>query len=225
MRSVNARAVRATLIGAVIMAALIFVPAGTLDYWQAWLFIGVFEGASIAIGVYLAINDPALLARRLRVGPTAERETTQKIIITLAFGGMLALVMVSALDRRWGWSSVPPAVSILGNVLVALGFLVTFFVFRANSYGASTIEVVSDQTLVSSGPYALVRHPMYAGVLMMMIGVAPALGSWWGLVLLVLLVPVLIWRLLDEERLLRRDLRGYADYLRRVRYRLVPYVW
>jgi protein-S-isoprenylcysteine O-methyltransferase Ste14 len=225
MSSVTARAARATIIGAIVMAALLFGAAGTLRYWQGWVFMAVFEGASIAIGIYLAINDPALLARRMRVGPAAEQEPAQKIIMTLAFAGMLALLIVPALDRRFGWSSVPPVVSLAGNILIGIGFLLMFFVFRVNSYGASTIQVAAGQSLVSTGPYARVRHPMYAGAIIMLIGVPLALGSWWGLALLALIVPVLAWRLLDEERVLSRDLPGYADYMRKVRYRLVPYVW
>jgi protein-S-isoprenylcysteine O-methyltransferase Ste14 len=225
MSSLNARAARATIIGAVVMAALLFGAAGTLRYWQAWLFMAGFQGASIAIGIYLAINDPALLARRMNVGPAAEKEPAQKIIMALAFAGMLALLIVPALDHRFGWSAVPPIVSLAGNILIGLGFLLMFFVFRENSYGASTIQVAAGQTLASTGPYARVRHPMYAGAIVMLIGVPLALGSWWGLAVVVLVVPVLAWRLLDEERVLARDLPGYAEYMGKVRYRLVPYVW
>jgi protein-S-isoprenylcysteine O-methyltransferase Ste14 len=225
MSGLNARAVRATAIGASLMAALILLPAGTLDYWQAWLFMAVFQGVSIAVSVYVAINDPALLARRTSVGPGAEKEASQKIIITLTLAGMIALLVVPALDHRFGWSPVPPAVSVTGDALVALGFLVIFFVFRVNSYGASTIPVAAGQKVISSGPYAVVRHPMYAVGLVTMTGVPLALGSWWGLAILGLMMPVLVWRLVDEERFLTQNLPGYADYMQRVRYRLVPYVW
>jgi protein-S-isoprenylcysteine O-methyltransferase Ste14 len=225
MSSLNARAARATIIGAVVMAALLFGAAGTLRYWQAWLLMAVFQGASIAIGIYLAINDPALLARRMNVGPAAEKEPAQKIIMALAFAGMLALLIVPALNHRFGWSAAPPVVALAGNILIGLGFLLTFVVFRENSYGASTVQVAAGQTLVSTGPYARVRHPMYAGAIVMLIGVPLALGSWWGLAVVVLIVPVLAWRLLDEERVLARDLPGYAEYMGKVRYRLVPYVW
>jgi protein-S-isoprenylcysteine O-methyltransferase Ste14 len=225
MTSLNARAARATVIGAAAMAALIFVPAGTSDYWQAWMFMAVFQGASIAIGVYLAIKDPELLARRMKVGPAAEQEKAQKIIILLAMIGFVALLLVPALDRRLGWSRVPWYVCIAGNVLVALGFVFIFFVLRANRYGASTVQIAEGQEVISTGPYALVRHPMYAGAIVMLIGIPLALGSWWGLLALALFVPVLIWRLLDEEKFLKKNLPGYTEYTQKVRHRLVPWVW
>ena len=225
MTSLNARAARATVIGAVAMAALIFGTAGTLRYWQAWVFMTVFEGASIAIGVYLAIKDPELLARRMKVGPAAEQEKTQKIIMGLAMIGFVALVVVPALDHRLGWSRMPWYVCIAGDVLIALGFGFIFFVLRANRYGASTIQVAEGQTVISTGPYAIVRHPMYAGGIVMLIGIPPALGSWWGLLVVALILPVLIWRLLHEEEFLKRNLPGYKDYTQKVCYRLVPGVW
>ena len=207
------------------MAALLFVPAGTFDYWQAYIFMGVFVGGSAAIMVYLAIKDPELLERRMNVGPTAEKEPTQKVIMVFAFLGFIALLVVSALDRRFIWSSVPPWVSVLGAILVALGFFLVCFVIRENSYAASTIQVAEGQTVISTGPYAVVRHPMYAGALPLVMGTPLALGSWCGLGALTLFIPALMWRLLDEERFLHKNLPGYTEYTRKVRYRLVPFVW
>ena len=207
------------------MAALLFVPAGTLDYWQAYIFMGVFVGGSAAITVYLAIKDPKLLERRMNVGPTAEKEPTQKIIMVFALLGFIALLVVPALDRRFIWSSVSPTTSVIGDLLVALGFLSVYFVIRENSYAASTIQVAEGQTVISTGPYAVVRHPMYAGVLPLLIGTPVALGSWRGLGALILFMPALIWRLLDEERFLHKNLPGYTEYTQKVRYRLVPFVW
>jgi protein-S-isoprenylcysteine O-methyltransferase Ste14 len=225
MTNLNIRAAKSVVIGTLAMAGLIFIPAGTLDYWQAWLFIAVFVVASGATTVYLAIHDPKLLERRMKVGPTAEKEKTQKIIMVLAIAGFVALLVIPALDRRFGWSSVPWYVSVAADGLIALAFLFTFFVFRENSYGASTIQVADDQKVISTGPYARVRHPMYAGALVMLAATPIALGSWWGLVLLLLIALVLIWRLLDEERFLERNLPGYVEYENKVRYRLIPYVW
>src|SRR5262245_33724785 len=136
MKTLVLRAVGSTLVGAATMTALIFVPAGTLDYWQAWVFLAIFMGASSGIGIYLAVRDPALLERRMKVGPTAERETAQKVITFYAMLGFVALLVFPALDHRFGWSRVPPPVSIAGDVLVALGFLLTFRVLRENSYAA-----------------------------------------------------------------------------------------
>ncbi len=225
MNDLYFRAVRSSVFGFLVMAALLFVPAGTLDYLQAFVFIASFVGASAAITVYLAIRDPKLLERRMHAGPTAEKQTSQKIIMVFAVLGFIALLVVPALDRRFMWSPVPPYVSVTGDLLVALGFLLVYFVIRENSYAASTIQVAEGQTVVSTGPYAVVRHPMYGGVLPLLIGTPLGLGSWCGLSALVLFIPVLIWRLLDEERFLHRNLPGYTEYTRKVRYRLVPFVW
>ena len=204
------------------MAALLFIPAGTLAYWQAWAFMAVFVGTSGAISVYLAIKDPQLLERRMKAGPAAEKERTQKVIMLLAMVGFIALLVIPALDHRFGWSRVPSYVSLAGDLLVALGFLCIFFVFRVNSYGASTIQLAEDQKVISSGPYAYVRHPMYAGGLIMLAGVPFALGSRSGLFVLLIMIPVLVWRLLDEEQFLAKNLPGYTEYQKKVRSRLIP---
>lgn len=149
----------------------------------------------------------------------------QKIIISLSLGGCLAVLIFCGFDHRFGWSLVPVPLIVIGDALVALGLFIDLFVFRENSYGASTIETFADQKVISTGLYAFVRHPMYMGVLVMMIGVPIALGSWWGLAILALIFPVLVWRILDEEKLLTNDLPGYGAYTQKVRYRLVPYLW
>src|SRR6266478_9063453 len=198
MNDVTRRALRSSLFGVLALAALLFVPAGTLDYWQAWLFMAVFVCTSGAITLYLAICDPKLLERRMNVGPRAEKEPAQKIIMVFAMLGFIAMLVFPVLDHRFGWSPVLASVSVLGDALIALGFLFIFFVFRENSYGASTIQIAEGQTVIATGPYAFVRHPMYAGALVMLIGTPLALGSWWGLFALLLISPA-IWRLLDEE--------------------------
>jgi protein-S-isoprenylcysteine O-methyltransferase Ste14 len=225
MKNLYFRVVRSAVFGLLAMAALLFVPAGTLHYWQALVFMTIFAGATIAIAVYLAIKDPQLLERRMTVGPTAEKQTSQKIIMSLVLLGFIALLVVPALNRRFMWSPVSPFVSLIGNLLVALGFLLMYFVIRENRYAASTVQVAEGQTVVSTGPYAVVRHPMYAGALPLFIGIPLALGSWSGLFALVLLMPALIWRLLDEEKFLHRNLPGYTEYTLKIRYRLVPLVW
>lgn len=204
------------------MAALIFVSAGTFRFWQAWLYLAVYGAAGAAITGYLIARDPALLARRMRGGPTAEKEPTQRLIMAIAAAAFVALQVVPGLDRRFGWSNAPPVAAFAGAGLIALGFFIVFLVFRQNAFTSSTIEVVAGQRVVSTGPYAIVRHPMYAGALIYLVGTPLALGSYWGLAPFALLLGVIIWRLRDEERVLERDLPGYSDYLRRVRYRLVP---
>lgn len=187
--------------------------------------MAVFVGASAAITIYLAKYNPKLLERRMNVGPGAEKEKSQKMIMFFAMTGFLALLVFPALAYRFGWSTVSPHVSLVGDVLVALGFLFVFFVLRVNPYSASTIQVTEDQKVISTGPYAIVRHPMYAGVMPLLIGTPVALGSWWGLFALVLFLPALIWRLLDEEKFLTENLPGYTEYKNKVRYRLIPHVW
>lgn len=219
------RTLRSTIVGLLVFGVLIFAPAGTLAYWQGWAFIIVFSLSTTIIGVYLALKDPALLARRMKVGPAAETRPAQKVIMSLSFATFFLLMVVSVLDHRFGWSHVPTWVSVLGNGFVALGLMIDLRVFRENSYGASTIESMEGQKVITTGPYAFVRHPMYVGVLIMVLGVPLALGSWWGLLIVLATTPILLLRILDEERMLRGELDGYEDYTRSVRYRLVPGLW
>jgi len=223
--TLNARAWLALAILAIVMGLVLFVTAGTVHYWQAWVYLAVFFGISALVTVYLIRRDPALLERRMRGGPTAEPEPSQRIIMWLVSVGFVALLVVPAVDRRFGWSHLPSWVALTGNALTVIGFYLIFLVYRENTYGAATIRVTADQHVISTGPYAVVRHPMYASASLYLIGTPLALGSLWGLVPLVLIVPALIWRLLDEERLLARDLLGYTEYQRRVRYRLLPGIW
>jgi len=207
------------------MAALLFIPAWTLDYWQAWTFLAVYFGWSLAITLYLMDRDPKLLQRRMSGGPTAEKDPTQKIIMFFTSLGFIGLMIFPALDHRFVWSRMPPYVALAGDVLVALGFLAIFFVLKENTFSSATIELAPNQKVISTGPYAVVRHPMYAGALVMLLGIPIALGSWWGLLVLVSMMPALIWRLFDEEKFLARNLRGYAEYQHKVRFRLIPLVW
>ncbi len=210
---------------AVVMGALIFAAAGDLRFWQAWVFLAVFFGASALVTQYLIVNDLALLERRIKGGPTEETERTQRLIMVFMSIGFVALIVVPGLDHRFGWSQAPAIVALLGDALIAVGFFVVFLVFRQNSFASSTIRVAEGQTLVSTGPYAIVRHPMYAGALIYLVGTPLALGSYWGLAVLALMVPILIWRLVDEERVLEQRLPGYSGYKREVRYRLLPGVF
>ena len=218
-------AIKNYLTGVIVFGMLLFIPAGTLNYWQAWVFIFVFMTSASAIGIYLSLKDPELLERRKKVGPAAEQSTAQKIIITLIFTGFAALLVISALDFRFGWSQVPASVSLVGDFLVALGLFIDYIVLRENSYGSSTIEKVEGQKVITTGLYGHVRHPMYMGALVLMIGVPLALGSLWGLAVVALNMPVLVWRILDEEKFLKHELPGYTEYAQKVRYRLVPHLW
>jgi protein-S-isoprenylcysteine O-methyltransferase Ste14 len=204
---------------------VLFVPAATLGYWEAWVYLATFTVASLLVSLYLLRNDPALLQRRLRGGPTAEKETTQKIIMLFASFGFIALLAVPALDHRFGWSAVPLPVVVAGDLLFALGFYFTFLVYKENTFTSATIEIAEDQKVISTGPYSLVRHPMYASTLLVLAGTPLALGSYWGLLAVVFMMPLLIWRLLHEERFLARNLPGYVEYQKKIQRRLVPGIW
>jgi protein-S-isoprenylcysteine O-methyltransferase Ste14 len=225
MNNLRTKAWIALLLLFLVMAALLFIPPWTLDYWQAWMFLAVYFAASAAITLYLMKKDPQLLARRTSGGPAAEKLPAQRIIMSLTSLGFIGLLVIPALDRRFGWSHMPPWVALAGDVLVGLGFLGVFFVFRENSFTSATIELAPDQKVISTGPYALVRHPMYAAALVMLLGIPIALGSMWGVLVIVAIMPALIWRLLDEEKFLAKNLPGYREYQTRVRYRLIPGVW
>mgnify|MGYP000069424107 CR=1 FL=1 len=205
--------------------ALVFLPAGTWRYWEGWVFGAVFLACNLVMTLYLVVRDPKLLERRMRVGPAAEKSAAQKIIMVLATLAFAAATVLPAIDHRFGWSDVPAGVVLLGDALVVLSYVGFLRVFKENSFGAATIQVEAEQPVISSGPYAVVRHPMYSWALVLMIGMPLALGSWWGLGTLVPGVLVLAWRLLDEERFLHANLRGYTEYTRKVRWRLVPGVF
>lgn len=211
--------------GLVALGVALFWPAGTFDYWQAWVFITVFIVCTIGPSCYLAVKNPAALRRRMQAGPAAESRMVQKIAISATFVTSFALFVVSALDHRFGWSHVPAALAIAGNVLVGAGLIFAQAVVIQNSFAGASIQVEDDQQLVSTGLYGVVRHPMYLGALVMMLATPVALGSYWGVLIAVAALPVLAVRILDEERLLRTDLAGYDAYTEKVRYRLLPYVW
>jgi protein-S-isoprenylcysteine O-methyltransferase Ste14 len=215
----------ASLFGIVFLGVLLFLPAGTLNYWQAWVFIAVFVVTTTSPNMYLALRRPEVFRRRVAAGPTAEGRPAQKFASIGYFVACVCLGVVSALDYRFGWSSVPTAVVLLGIALVAIGLGIAMLVVLQNSYAASNVRVESNQTVVSTGMYRFVRHPMYFGALIMMTGTPLALGSYWGLVVLVPALLVLVVRILDEEKLLRQELTGYSEYTEKVHARLLPYVW
>jgi protein-S-isoprenylcysteine O-methyltransferase Ste14 len=225
MSKLAVTALLSVLLLAVVMGVILFVTAGTMDYWQACVYLLVFTITSLLTTIYLIRNDPELLQRRMRGGPTAEKRPSQRVIMIFTSLAFIGLLVVPAFDRRYGWSTVPSYVVISGDTLVAIGFYFIFIVYRENTYTSATIEVAANQKVIESGPYALVRHPMYASALLYLLGTPLALGSYWGLLPFVALIPLLIWRLTDEEKMLSGELEGYRQYQQRVRYRLVPGVW
>jgi protein-S-isoprenylcysteine O-methyltransferase Ste14 len=225
MSNFYVRGIIANLVTLAILLACLFVPAGTWSYWQAWSFLAMFAASSQALGIYFLIHDRKLVERRMKIGPVAEQRGAQKIISALFTLGFAAFVVLPAFDHRFGWSPVAPVVSVIADAVIALSFVLFFLVMKSNSYAASTIQVEEGQSVASTGPYVHVRHPMYSGALLLVAAMPLALGSWLGVLLIVPFFPVLVWRILDEEKLLEKNLPGYAEYMQRVRYRLVPRMW
>jgi protein-S-isoprenylcysteine O-methyltransferase Ste14 len=217
--------IRTFFLGVIALGVLLFLPAWTLNYWQAWVFIIVFMGLVSVSSLYFSLKDPALIERRKQAGPAAEQSTGQKIVITVVYLSLLGLLVFSALDHRFGWSQMPAYVSIIGDGLVVLANVIWYYSKKENSFAGSTVRIYEGHKVISTGPYARVRHPNYVGDQFLLIGMALALGSWWGLVIPALLIPLLIWRILGEEKLLKKDLPGYGEYTQKVHYRLVPYLW
>jgi len=219
------QAVAGSLFGVVFFGLLLFWPAGTFDYWQAWVFIAVFSAVSFGPSVYWALRRPEVLRRRMHSGPIAETRTVQKVATVGIAAAVFAMLVVSAFDHRFGWSQVPTPVVIAGDVLVAVGLGTAMLVVAQNNYAAATITVEANQPVIDTGLYGLVRHPMYASALIMMVGMPLALDSYWGLLIIVPGIAVLTLRIDDEEKMLRQELAGYDEYTHKVHYRLVPGVW
>ncbi|WP_448395442.1 methyltransferase family protein [Mycolicibacterium sp. XJ879] len=208
-----------------VFGLVLFGLAGTFDYWQAWAFLAVFALSTWLPSMYLLRTDPDALQRRKHAGPVAETRTVQKLLIAGWYLSLAAMVLVSTLDHRFGWSEVPAAISIAGDVLVAVGLGITSLVVIQNSFAASTVQVESDQKLVDTGLYGLVRHPMYTGNVITILGFPFALGSYWGLLAVLPGALTLVLRIGDEEKLLIDELDGYREYAQKARYRLVPLLW
>jgi protein-S-isoprenylcysteine O-methyltransferase Ste14 len=222
MKELTRRAYLAIAGAVVVFGAMFFLPAGTLDYWQAWAYLGVVMVPMLFVLVYLLRRDPQLLARRLQM---RERERTQKGVIGLSMIFLLAAFIVPGLDRRWGWSEMPWWVAVAADLLVLLGYAIIFRVFRENQFTSRTIQVEHGQQVISTGPYAVVRHPMYVGVVVFYLASPIALGSWWAFLPALTFIPILVVRILNEEQVLERDLAGYREYKLKTRYRLLPGIW
>ncbi|HWR25938.1 MAG TPA: isoprenylcysteine carboxylmethyltransferase family protein [Methanosarcina sp.] len=203
----------------------LFLPAGSFNFWQAWVYLIIFIVSSAAVTVYLWKKDPKLLESRVKAGPGAEKEKAQKIIQLFASICFIAILVIPSLDHRFGWSNVQLYIVVAGNILVVLGFFLIFLVFKENTFAAATVEMSTDQKVITTGPYSIVRHPMYISALIMLFGTPLALGSWWGLVTLIPMTLIIVLRLLDEEKFLLKNLRGYKEYCQKTRYRLIPFIW
>lgn len=210
------------IVGMGMIGLMLFLPAGTWAYWPGWLYCGVLFIPMLFVLAYFLVRDPALLERRMRF---KEKEQAQRR--ALGFGNVAMIVgfLVPGFDYRFGWSTLPAALILAAAGVVLLGYLLFFFVLRANSYASRVVEIEAGQQLITTGPYAWVRHPMYSAVLVMFMFTPLALGSYWALLPFSGLIPTLVLRIRNEEQVLRDGLEGYAEYCERVRFRLVPGVW
>lgn len=204
------------------MMALFFIPAGTLAYWEAWVYLAVILIPMFFALRYLLKNDPQLLERRMQM---REKETAQQRVIKVSLLYFLLAFILPGLDQRWGWSDVPVWVVIVADLIVLLGYAIIVMVFRENQYAARTVQVEEGQKVISTGPYAVVRHPMYVGVVLMYLASPLALGSYWALLPALLIIPILVARINNEEQVLERDLNGYREYQQVTKYRLLPRIW
>lgn len=206
----------------IFIGLFIFLPAGSLRFWEGWIYTAVLFIPLITTLIYLVKYDPELLQRRLRL---KEKETKQQRIIALSRIPFILGFLIPGFDFRFNWSDISPAIVISANIIVFVGYWIVFLVFRENSYTSRIVEVEKGQRVISTGPYSVIRHPMYSGIILMYLFTPVALGSWWGLLVFAFTPLVLILRIFNEEELLRKELPGYKEYCQRVHYRLIPYVW
>jgi protein-S-isoprenylcysteine O-methyltransferase Ste14 len=221
-RSLKTRLILCCLFAVIFVAALLFIPARSLRYWQGWVFMAILFLPMPITSVYFMKRDPQLVERRLR---TKEKISEQKTIIRWAQLVFFAALLLPGLDYRFGWSRVPLWLTILSQLFVFAGYLITLWVMKENSFASRTVEIQEGQKVISTGPYRLVRHPMYFGGVLMLLFTPLALGSWWALPGFLLVIPLIVLRLLNEEKMLCRDLPGYSDYCLRTRSRLLPLLW
>lgn len=205
-----------------LLLAMFFLPAGTFAYWEAWVYLTVLLIPMLLVLIYLLRNDPELLERRMRM---SEKESEQKLIIKISYLYYLVVFLLPGFDKRFGWSNVPVVVVIVADILVLVGYGMFFLALRENRYASRIIEVEQEQKVISSGPYAIVRHPMYVGVSLMYIFTPLALGSYWAAIPSLLIIPLLVARIRNEESVLGRELKGYKEYMQKTKYRLIPGIW
>jgi protein-S-isoprenylcysteine O-methyltransferase Ste14 len=224
MKNPRVKAWLSLIVSFVLIGLALFLSAGTIQYWQAWVYLVVGAVSSVPLTLYI-VNDPILLENRAKAGPAAEQRPTQKIILLVTGLPGIATFAVPGLDHRFGWSSVPPWLSVAGVFLILLSMWMVYRVFRENSFGSATVEIAKDQKVISTGPYAIVRNPMYSSAAVYFIGMSLTLGSYWGLIPAILTTLGLVWRLFDEEKFLAENLPGYRQYCAKVPWHLIPGVF
>jgi protein-S-isoprenylcysteine O-methyltransferase Ste14 len=205
-----------------ILAAMLFLPAGTLRFWQAWVFLAVLLIPMGGVVAYFLKKSPEMLERRLR---TKEREPEQKAIVLWSYPFFLAAYLLPGFDRRCGWSAVPAALTVAADAAVLAAYLFFARVMRENRFLSRTVETDRGQEVIRTGPYAVVRHPMYAAVIPLYLAGPLALGSYWALLPAAAIPVLIVLRILNEEKVLERELPGYKDYRQQVKFRLIPGVW
>lgn len=208
--------------GVVMFALLFFLPAGTWLYWQAWMYIGILIIPMFFVLAYFMKHDPALLERRMKM--REERKEQRKIIQASGLTFVLAYIL-PGFDIRYGWSNMPAWVSIAAGVVLFLSYMLVFRTMQVNSFLSRVIEVAENQKVIDTDVYGIVRHPMYVGMTLLYAISPIVLGSWWAVIPALAIVPVIVFRILDEEKALEQDLPGYVEYKQKVKYRLIPFVW
>ena len=204
---------------------LLFAVPWTLVYWEAWAYLAVNYLTLCPIILYFLKHDPEFVRRRLKMGSESETRKSQKVVMSLLKWLYIPVLVVPALDHRLGWSNISASLVIVADVAILIGIAAQFRVFQENTFASAVIELASDQKVISTGPYRLVRHPMYTGATLVSFATPIALGSWWGLPIAAVKLIVIVARLLDEEKFLAESLPGYREYCQRVKYRLIPYAW
>jgi len=227
MPDVDVRALKRTILVRLfsillILGLVFFLSAGTIKYREAWAYLMTISIPMMIFGIWMFRHNPKFLERRMK---TEEKRKEQKLIQKAGSLPFLLVYLLPGLDKRFGWSDLPFSTALIGLALVLLGYLMILYVFLTNSYASRVVEVEKEQRVITTGPYALVRHPMYVGVIFFY-GVTPiALGSTWALIPSLLIIPILVFRIKDEEKELLENLKGYREYSQKVRYRLLPFVW
>ena len=208
--------------GTIIISALLFIPAGSIKFWNAWLFMGVLFIPMLFVIVYLITRDPELLFKRMN---TNEKEKTQKKVVFLTSIIFLSAFIISGLDYRFQWSTVPLLVVVISAIIVLTGYILFFMVMRQNSYASRVVEIQEKQKVIDSGLYGIVRHPMYSAAILMFMFMPLVLGSFYALIPLIIFPLQMGTRMKNKELILEKGLDGYIEYKKRVRYKIIPFLW
>ena len=222
MKKLFFQALTKFIVGLAIVMALLFIPAGMLSYWQAWLFIGILFVPMLIMGIVLMYRDPELLRKRVDV---KEKEDEQKSVIIMSGLMFVAMFVMAGLNYRFGWWILPDWLVITAAIVFLLGYVMYAEVMRENAWLSRAVEVQENQQVVDTGLYGIVCHPMYTATLLLFLSIPLVLASPWSFVIMLLYVPILVKRIHNEEKVLKQELSGYDEYLQRIRYRLIPFIW